>query len=126
MMASPHIVAALVVAGCATGAGLALSSPSATPEPLVCELTLTEVRRQVTVTAEAHARQPVHGTYALEIDQRSAGGTSTIRQGGDFDLSAGEEAILATTRLSGRKRDVDARLTVTANGQTRTCSAITL
>ncbi|TVR48344.1 MAG: hypothetical protein EA386_04590 [Rhodobacteraceae bacterium] len=126
MTASPHIAAALVVAGVATGAGLALSSPPPSPEPLVCELTLTEARRQVTVTAEAHARRPVQGTYVLEIDQRSAGGTSTIRQGGDFDLSAHEAAILATTRLSGRKRDVDARLTVTANGQTRTCSAITL
>lgn len=126
MSASSYAIAALVITGVASTAGLALSQNSRVPETLVCELRLTEAARQVTLSAEAKARQAVSGTYQLDIDQRSAGGRSTIRQGGEFDLRSGERAVLGEATFSGRARDIDARLSITANGQTKTCRSTSL
>lgn len=126
MSASSYAIAALVITGVASTAGLALSHSTRAPEALVCELRLTEAARHVTLSAEAEARQAVRGTYQLDIDQRSSGGRSTIRQGGEFDLRAGERAVLGEASFSGRARDLDARLSVTSNGQTKTCRATAL
>jgi hypothetical protein len=129
-----YTAAALVVTGAAFAASLATSHAtqpatavlaSATPkparDPFVCELRLTEHNRQVTISAHAQAHQPSRGTYQLEVEQRSAGGRATIRQGGEFDLKAGEAAILGEAKFSGRSREFQAELSVTANGKTRTC-----
>lgn len=126
MTAIPHAIAALVITGAACTAGVVPLKAGRTAEPLVCELRLTEGRGRVTISAEAEARTPTHGTYQLEIDQRSSAGRSTIRQGGEFDLRAGERAILGETSLSGRARDVAASLTVTTDGKTRSCRSAPL
>ncbi len=126
MSATPYVVSALVIAGVASTAGIALSHHSRPAEPVICELHLTEARRQVTVIAEAEARQPAAGTYTLEIDQRSGAGRSSVRQEGEFDLKAGERTTLGEAQFTGRARDVDARLTLTSDGKTRHCDRISL
>lgn len=126
MSAMPYTIAALVITGAACTASLATSQNSTAPEALVCELRLTENNRQVTIAAEAQARHATHGTYQLDIDQSSAHGRSTIRQGGEFDLKAGERATLGEASFSGRARDFKAELTVKANGQTKTCRSAAL
>ncbi|MCC5954849.1 MAG: hypothetical protein JJU07_02025 [Natronohydrobacter sp.] len=126
MSAMPYTIAALVISGAACTASLATSQGAPASEALVCELRLTESNRQVTIAAEAEARQALHGTYQLNIDQRSAGGRSTIRQGGEFDLKAGERTTLGQASFSGRARDFNAELTVKANGQTKTCRSAAL
>ncbi|WP_139257532.1 curli-like amyloid fiber formation chaperone CsgH [Natronohydrobacter thiooxidans] len=127
MSAMTYTIAALVITGAACTASLATSQNDASAsEALVCELRLTETNRQVTIAAEAKARQAMRGTYELNIDQRSAAGRSTIRQGGEFDLKAGERSTLGQASFSGRARDFNAELTVKANGQTRTCRSAAL
>lgn len=126
MSAIPYSVAALVLTGMACTTGLATSKAARGSDALVCELRLSESNRQVTVAAHAQAHEAMRGTYALEIEQRSSGGRATIRQGGEFDLRAGEKAVLGEARLAGRARDLTAELTVTANGKTRTCGAAEL
>ncbi|MCC5964874.1 MAG: hypothetical protein JJU24_01945 [Natronohydrobacter sp.] len=126
MSAMPYTIAALVITGAACTASLATSQGAPASEALVCELRLTESNRQVTIAAEAEARQTLRGTYQLNIDQRSAAGRSTIRQGGEFDLKAGERTTLGQASFSGRARDFDAELTVKANGQTKTCRSAAL
>lgn len=126
MTAMPYTIAALVITGAACTASLATSQNTTEPEALVCELRLTETNRQVTIAAEAEARKSLHGTYELNIDQRGAAGRSTIRQGGEFDLKAGERATLGQASFSGRARDFNAELTVKANGLTRTCRSASL
>lgn len=126
MTAMPYTIAALVITGAACTASLATSQNTTEPEALVCELRLTETNRQVTIAAEAEARKALHGTYELNIDQRSAAGRSTIRQGGEFDLKAGERATLGQASFSGRAQDFNAELTVKANGLTRTCRSAAL
>lgn len=100
---------------------LATTKANPARDPFVCELRLTEHNRQVTISAHAQAHQPSRGTYQLEVEQRSAGGRATIRQGGEFDLKAGEAAVLGEAKFSGRTREFQAELSVTANGKTRTC-----
>lgn len=126
MSAMPYTIAALVITGAACTASLATSQNAHANEAVVCELRLSESNRQVTIAAEAEARQAVRGTYELNIDQRSAGGRSTIRQGGDFDLKAGERTTLGQASFSGRSSDFNAELTVKANGQTKTCRSAAL
>lgn len=126
MSAMPYTIAALVITGAACTASLATSQNTTDPEALVCELRLTETNRQVMIAAEAEARKALHGTYELNIDQRSAAGRSTIRQGGEFDLKAGERATLGQASFSGRAQDFNAELTVKANGLTRTCRSAAL
>jgi hypothetical protein len=144
MSVFPYAAAALVLTGAAFAASLATSqaSPQAAspvavtlattqattqakpaPDPFVCELRLTEANRQVTIAAHAHASKPSRGIYQLEIEQRSSGGRATIRQGGEFDLKAGESVVLGEARFSGRAREFQAELSVTANGKSRTCRA---
>ncbi|ATX67071.1 curli-like amyloid fiber formation chaperone CsgH [Roseinatronobacter bogoriensis] len=126
MSAIPYTIAALVLTGAACTASLATSRAEKPSEALVCALELSENQRQVTITASARAAQPLRGTYQLEIDQRSANGRSTIRQGGEFDLKSGEKATLGEARFSGRADEFEAELTIKANGQTKTCRSTTL
>lgn len=126
MSAMPYTIAALVITGAACTASLATSQNAPSNDALICELRLSESNRQVTIAAEAQARHAMRGTYRLEIDQRSAGGRATIRQGGEFDLKAGERATLGEAVFSGRARDFNAELTIKANGQTQSCRSAAL
>lgn len=126
MSTSSYVIAALVITGAACTAGIATSQAQKAPEPLLCELRLSEAGRMVTFSAEAEARQAIRGSYQFDIDQRSASGRSTIRQGGEFDLKVGERKVLGEVSLSGRVRDFAVSLSVTSNGQTRTCGAASL
>ena len=123
MTAIPYSIAALVITGAACTASLATSQAEKAPEALVCALEVSERQQNVTITATARAPKATSGTYTLEIDQRSAAGRATIRQGGDFDLKAGEKTTLSEAQFRGKAREFQAELTVTANGQTSTCGS---
>ncbi len=126
MSAIPYTIAALVITGAACTASLATSQAEKPSAVLVCALELSESQRQVTITASARAAQAVRGTYQLEIDQRSANGRSTIRQGGEFDLKKGEKATLGEASFRGKAHEFEAELTIKANGQTKSCRSATL
>ncbi len=123
MSAFPYSIAALVLTGAACTASLATSQSEKSSDALICELQLTEANQQVKITARAGAREAARGTYELAIDQRSKAGRSTIRQGGEFVLKAGEVATLGEAKFSGRAQDFLAELTLTAHGQRKTCGA---
>lgn len=126
MSAIPYTIAALVITGAACTASFATSQADKIPKALVCTLDLSETHQQVTIKATAQSAQALRGTYQMEIDQRSAGGRSTIRQGGEFELKAGEQTILSETQFRGKAREFQAELTVTANGQNKTCRSAKL
>lgn len=126
MSALPYTVAALVVAATTCPAGLATLQAHPITDAMVCELHLSEQGRTVTLTAQAQAHRATRGVYSLTLNHRSAGGRSTMRQGGEFDLKAGERGVLGQASFTGRARDLDAKLTLNANGQRKTCSALTL
>jgi hypothetical protein len=126
MSAIPYTVAALVITGVACTASLATPPAGQKAQDLTCELRLTESGSTVTLSAEAQAHRAMRGTYTLTVDQRSGGGRSTIRQGGDFDLKPGERSVLGEARFNARARDINAELTLEANGQRKTCHRLTV
>jgi hypothetical protein len=126
MSAIPYSIAALFITGAACTASFATSQAQKPPEVLICAISLSQSGQHVTLTASARAVQAVRGTYQLDIDQRSTQGRATIRQGGVFDLKSGETATLGETQFRGRTRDFQAELTITANGQSKTCRSAKL
>ncbi len=127
MPATPYALAALVITGAACTASLATPSRERpAPDPLICELQILNIAQGVRLRAEVQSPRAVEGEYMLAIDQRGAGGQTTIRQGGPFALQAGERATLSQSDLAGRARDLDAELTLRAGGQVQTCRAAAL
>ena len=126
MSAIPATVTALIITATACAASLAPPQAKPGPDALTCELRLSQQGHIVTLTAQAQAPQATRGTYSLKVEQRSAGGRSNIRQGGEFDLIAGEPGVLAEVSFTARARDLNAELTIEAHGQSKTCSALTL
>ncbi len=114
---------ALIVTGaaCASTALTPSKHMSDTDAPLRCEMQLTETRAGTELVARAHATRALTGTYALDIRQRSGGGSATIRQSGDFDATPGTPVLLAETTLGGTRRSVEAELTLTSGKITRRC-----
>lgn len=126
MTAISHVIAVFAVTGAACTAAIVPLNADRATEPLTCELHLIESGGQVHITAEAKAQVATKGTYRLEIDRRSSAGRASIHQGGEFELRAGERAILGETSLSGRKRDLTASLSVTSDGKTHSCGSAAL
>ncbi len=120
----PYLVGSLVVAGAACTASLATAPISQRKEALQCELRISEEARHVVIAAHAQAAKAVSGHYEMTIRQRSRHGRSTLRQGGEFTLKAGESILLGDTRLSGQARDIDAEMSVITDGQTRPCRTV--
>ena len=127
----PALVGAVVILGAACTASLATSSRSdhaqgdASPD-LVCELHLTESAGQVHLRAQATSPAARSGTYRLEVLHRGSGGQSQIKQGGEFDLRAGETTTLGEASFSGTARQISADLTLQSGALTRRCSKAAL
>ena len=119
---------ALIITGAACASTVMTPARSVTKAdaPLRCELQLTETRDGTELVARAHADRTLSGTYALDIRQRSAGGSATIRQSGDFEADPGKPALLAESTLGGTRRSIEAELTLTADQITRRCHSADL
>ncbi|CUX83123.1 MAG: hypothetical protein HLUCCA05_11790 [Roseibaca calidilacus] len=126
MSAIPYTVAALVITATACAASLAAPQAHPKPDALSCALHISSQGRTVTLTAEAQAAVAMRGTYTLTVEHRGRAGRSTLRQADAFDLKAGQRSVLATASFTGRARDLTVDLTLEANGQRKTCSALTL
>ena len=112
-------ILALVIApfGAAEGTDIAMASKSA--KALSCEIRSTDIRGGVRLEAIVAGRGGASGEYEFVVAKSGGGGTSNVSQGGDFDISAGNETVVGEVSLgSGEKGKVKARLTVSsANGQ---------
>lgn len=119
---------ALIVTGaaCATTVIAPARSVPKADAPLRCELQITETRTGTELVARAHAGRALEGSYALDIRQRGAGGSATIRQSGAFEVAPGKPAILAETTLGGPRRSFEAELTLTSGKITRRCHSADL
>ncbi|MCC5983987.1 MAG: hypothetical protein JJU42_06450 [Rhodobacteraceae bacterium] len=119
---------ALIVTGaaCATTVIAPARSVPKADTPLRCDLQITETRTGTELVARAHASRALKGSYALDIRQRGAGGSASIRQSGDFEAGPGEPAVLAETTLGGTRRSIEAELTLTSGKITRRCHSADL
>ena len=113
-------ILALVIApfGAAEGTDIAMASKSA--KALSCEIRSTDIRGGVRLQAIVAGRGGASGEYEFVVAKSGGGGTSNVSQGGEFDISAGNETVVGEVTLgSAEKAKVKASLTVTsANGKT--------
>ncbi len=118
--------AAMLLTALATGAALAGSGGSATPSKgtggLACDLSATRAGGQIILVPSVQSAKAASGSYDLRVSGGGSGGSSTIRQGGDFSLAAGGAADLGSLSLAGRGASYDVTLEVTTPVASARCS----
>jgi hypothetical protein len=128
---TPALIVGLTLAGfSATACGIAASHAQTTSSnsdaPLRCEIALEPMMGGTMIEGRVSSNTSVTGTYAMAITSRSSGGTSTIRQSGDFEAAAGETATLSGTRLMGSPASHSVDLEVRVNGRRLSCDQTSL
>lgn len=88
---------------------------------VTCEIRMVESGGGVTIKGIVHAAKATSGSYSLKIANAGGGGSSSINQGGDFSLDAGESTVVGETTL-GNADGLRARLAVTTAAGTTSCS----
>jgi hypothetical protein len=86
-----------------------------------CEIEVKRAGGGVQLQGVVHARQAGSGEYDLEVHASGGGGSSRIRQSGDFSAEAGEAARLGVVQLSTDGGSYEATLSVNWNGETFRC-----
>ncbi|NBB98207.1 MAG: hypothetical protein GVY34_08570 [Alphaproteobacteria bacterium] len=115
-------LATLLLGVAACSAGAADPGDGSSAPRIGCELVLQERSRMLILQAHAHADQPGHGHYTLELTRHASGGSADIRQSGDVDLPRQGRTLLTEIQLSDTTAPFTADLNVTIRGQTVTCT----
>lgn len=113
---------ALIGVTAACGAAIAHDAAPTQPAPLRCEVRLDAVAGGTRIEGRVIADQPVSGTYVMAMTSRSAGGSTTIRQAGDFEAAPGADAILSQTQLMGAPSRQQVDLEVRVGGRRLPCA----
>jgi hypothetical protein len=116
--------AAIALTALATGAALAGSggSGSMARGGLACGLSQTRSGGEIILVPSVQSAKAASGSYDLRVSGGGSGGTSTIRQGGDFSLAAGGSARLGSLSLMARGASYDVTLEVTTPAASARCS----
>jgi hypothetical protein len=96
-------------------------SKDAGPQPLRCELRVTESGDRVVLEGVVVAKTAIEGSYRLRVSQAGGAGSSDIDQGGDFSASPGAPSTLGSVTLAGGG-SYYAKLKVTWTGGAIECS----
>ena len=88
---------------------------------LRCEIEVEEIGSSVQLQGIVYAAEAVQGAYDLQVSAAGGGGSSNIRQQGDFDAAAHEPARLGIVQLSKDGGAYKALLKVTGNGEAVSC-----
>lgn len=118
----PLFPLALIGITAACGAAIAHDSAPRNADPVRCELRLQAVAGGTQIEGRVVADRPVAGTYQMALTSRSSGGSTTIRQGGDFEAAPGADAILSQTRLMGAPSRQHVDLEVRVGGRRIACA----
>jgi hypothetical protein len=90
-----------------------------------CRIRVTAEGEAVRIEAVAKAREDVSGNYRLDIQKKSAGGTSHNIQSGKFSLQANKEEVLSTTFLGASDAGhFQARLEIDSNSGSVSCISL--
>jgi hypothetical protein len=86
--------------------------------PVECVIRTEPTSYGTRFEAVARADWDAVGEYEFVLTRRDSGGSSDIVQSGDFDLRAGESAVLGEAELSmGRRAHYSARLVLSDGGE---------
>jgi hypothetical protein len=87
-----------------------------------CRIRVTAEGEAIRIEAVATSREDVTGSYRLDIQKRSASGSSHNIQSGEFSLEADREEILSTTFLGASDAGhFQARLVVDSKSGSVSC-----
>ena len=87
-----------------------------------CRIRVTAEGEAIRIEAVATSREDVTGNYRLDIQKRSAAGTSHNVQSGEFSLESDREEILSTTFLGASDAGhFQAMLVVNSNSGSASC-----
>ena len=104
-----------------TGTGMANDTDEAATGPLSCGFEISDSAFGRTLKGTVTANEDIDGRYQMEFTKRGAN-SATIKQKGNFALDPGESAVLGQASLGGSGQ-VDAKLTLTIDGETLICRA---
>ncbi len=106
-----------IAAGCtATASSTVVAKPDTE-----CRVDLDRVGNMVEITAMIETRTNAHGTYSLDISKSGRSGSANIKQGGYFDLRAGETKTWRAVKMTGSHRDFDATMVLDIDGTEISC-----
>jgi hypothetical protein len=88
------IAAGLLAAGVAGAA-------SAAGDGVRCEIAVEKLSGGVTLEGVVNAASRITGSYELIVTKSGGGGSSNIRQGGEFTASSGARTKLGTVMIAG-------------------------
>ncbi|KPQ04801.1 MAG: hypothetical protein HLUCCA12_16270 [Rhodobacteraceae bacterium HLUCCA12] len=91
-------------------------------DPVRCEIRIDDTQGATAIEGRVDADRPIRGHYRLSIASRSAGGSSTIDQSGEFQAAPGAPAILGQTTLGGSPGQYSAALDVDVEGARLRCT----
>jgi len=95
-----------IVFGCAA----ATASP---PAPEACEIRAIETASGLRLESVVYGAPGEAGSYAMSLERTGSGGTSEVRQGGDFVIEDGGETVVSVTEFNrGARESLHAYMTV--------------
>ncbi len=123
----PHPIPAAAMLLVSIGVAVAASPATEVKDlPLSCAVELNDTGRMVEITARLATDEDITGTYAMTISKSGSGGSSRIRQGGPFELEAGDDVTLGKTMMSGNPDQFDIDFTLDWNGLQLRCPSVEL
>jgi hypothetical protein len=102
----------------ALAAGTGAMAHKASSDAVNCEIRSSKSSGAILLEAVATGQFRATGDYEFVISKSGGGGTSNIRQGGEFEIGPDEEAILGEVAVgSGEGASVRAKLSLTNGGK---------
>lgn len=111
-----HISLLLVPLALAAGTGAMAHKTSS--EAVNCEIRSSKSSGDTLLEAVTNGQTQTTGEYEFVISKSGNGGTSDIKQGGEFEIGPEEELVLGEVTIgSGEAASVRATLTLMENGK---------
>lgn len=119
---NPHsVLIAVALSLLPVGALTGLATAGPTPSSKLCEIKTTSQAGGISLEAAVKADRTLSGTYTLRIEQTGGSGSSSVTQGGEFEVSADQETTLSSVTLASRGSSYQAVLDVTSDGKSDRC-----
>lgn len=113
------IAAGMLAAGAAAGIA---GSASAAGDGVRCEIATEKTSGGVKLEGFVDAASSISGSYELLVTKAGGGGSSNIRQGGEFSATSGTRTPLGTVVLAGDGGTYTAKLKIKWDGKSAVCS----
>lgn len=96
------------------------ASGSRNDGPIQCRIEAKTEGGMIAFRGTVQTDTDINGSYTFRIGSSGNGGSTNIRQGGDFSAKAGEEIHLGQAALSAGGQ-YEVKFEISANGRTYTC-----